>query len=68
MGFVTAVKVRGEQGWSYNSLVFATGEEAEAYGADLSHRWLLVERWEAQPTSQPVNYKFTNGELAEVKN
>ena len=68
MGFVTAVKVRGEGGWSYNSLVFATAEEAEAYGLDLSHRWMLVEGWEAQPTDQPVNYQFANAELVEVKN
>ena len=68
MGFVTAVKVRGEEGWSYNGLVFATAEEADAYGLDLYHRWMLVERWEAQPTDQSVNYKFTVGELVEVKN
>ena len=68
MSFVTAVKVRGEEGWSYNSLVFGTPEEAEAWGLYLSPRWTLVERWEAQPTSEPVNYQFTNGELAAVKN
>ena len=68
MAFKTAVKVRGEQSWSYNALVFATVQEAEAYGLDLSHRWLSVEKWEAQPSDEPVNYQFTNGELAEVKN
>lgn len=68
MGFVTAVKVHGEQGWSYNALVFATAEEAEAWGLDLSHRWILVDKWEAQPTDKPVNYRFTKGELAQVKN
>ncbi|MBA7654128.1 hypothetical protein ES703_62003 [subsurface metagenome] len=68
MGFVAAVKVRGEEGWSYNSLVFGTHEEAEAWGLDLSRRWILVEKFEAQPTSEPVNYHFTNGELVGVTN
>jgi len=67
MGFVTAVKVRGEKGWSYNALVFATAAEAEEWGKDLSHRWMLVEMWEVQPTDKPVNYQFTGGELVEVK-
>ena len=67
MGFVTAVKVRGEEGWCYNALVFETAEEAEAWGKDLYHRWMLVEKWEAQPTDKPVNYQFTTGELVEVK-
>ena len=66
MSFKTAVQVIGESGWSYNGLAFATSEEAEAWGLDLSHRWILVEKWEAQPGNEPVNYKFEGGQLIKV--
>ena len=66
MSWKTAVKVRGESGWSYNALRFATQEEAEAYGEDLYRRWLLVERCEAQETDEPVNYRFSDGLLEPV--
>jgi len=67
MSFKTAVQVKGEPGWNYNGLVFATSEEAEAWGRDLSLRWFLVEKWEAQPSNEPVNYKFENGQLIKVE-
>ena len=43
MSFKTAVQIKGESRWSYNGLVFATAEEAEACGQDLSRRWSLLE-------------------------
>jgi len=67
MSFKSAVQVKGELGWSYNGLVFATSEEAEAWGRDLSRRWIGVEKWEAQPSNEPVNYKYENGQLIKVE-
>jgi len=67
MSLKTAVQVKGEPGWSYNGLFFATSEEAEAWGQDLSRRWSLLEKWEAQPSNEPVNYKFENGQLIKVE-
>ena len=66
MSWKTAVKVKGEEGWSYNALRFATSQEADSYGADLSRRWLLVEKWEAQESDEPVNYHFSDGELQPI--
>ena len=52
--YKVAVKVRGEEGWSYNALRFPTKEEAEAHGQDLYSRWMLVEKWEVQESDDPV--------------
>ena len=66
MSWKTAVKVHGEPQWNYNSLRFATKEEAEAYGKDLFSRWMLVREWEAQESDDPVNYRFSSGVLEPV--
>ena len=67
MSFKTAVRIKGESRWTYNGLFFATSEEAEAWGRDLSRRWSLLEKWEAQTSNEPVNYKFENGQLIKVE-
>jgi len=67
MSFKTAVRIKGESRWTYNGLFFATSEEAEAWGQDLSRRWSLLKKWEAQPSNEPVNYKFENGQLIKVE-
>jgi hypothetical protein len=51
----------GETEWCSNALRFATAEEAEASGQELSMRWMLVKDWRATPSNDPVNYKFENG-------
>jgi len=63
MAWKTAVKVYGEPQWNYNSLVFQTREEAEAYGADLFRRWIAVEKWEPHETGEAPNYQFVDGKL-----
>ena len=67
MSFKTAVQVKEESRWTYNGLFFATSEEAEAWGRDLSRRWSLLEKWEAQTSNEPVNYKYENGQLIKVE-
>jgi hypothetical protein len=67
MSFKTAVRIKGESRWTYNGLFFATSEEAEAWGRDVSRRWSLLEKWEVQTSNEPVNYKYENGQLIKVE-
>jgi hypothetical protein len=48
--------------WSGNALRFATKEEAEKSGRELLSRWFVPSDSRAAESSDPVNYKFTNGE------
>ena len=66
MSWKPAVKVYGESGWSYNGLRFESREECEAWLRDLYRRWTLVKEWQAQESDDPVNYRFTDGELVEA--
>ena len=59
MAFRTAVYVRGESNPSYNSLVFATAEEAERYGSDLYSRWTMCERTAVESCDGKPNYRMT---------
>lgn len=47
--------------WAGNSVYFETEAEADAYGADLASRWMLVRRWRTVPSAQPANYRWVNG-------
>ena len=62
--FKPQVKVNGE--WASNALVFATEPEAIDNAHDLYYRWILVEGYRAQPTDDPVNYRWTATGLVEV--
>ena len=66
MSWKPAVKVFGESAWSYNALRFDSKAECEAWLRDLSARWTLVKEWQAQESNDPVNYRFTDGELVEA--
>ena len=59
------VEVNGRE-WCGNGLVFATKEEAEANAVALSHRWMVVTNTRADETSDPVNYRWINGELLRI--
>ena len=48
--------------WSDNALRFATKEEAENSGKELLSRWFAPLDSRATESSDPVNYKFENGE------
>ena len=50
-----------------NALRFATREEAEANVAHLASRWMLVRETRVVETDDPVNYRWVNGRLQEVK-
>ena len=61
-----AVKVTGEDKWSFNALVFATEQEAEDNARDLMMRWMAVTDSSAQPTEDPVNYRWVGGQLVAI--
>ena len=58
MTYKVAVKVRGKEGWSYNSLRFPTIPDAEAYARNLASRWKEEKdweiHWEIQESDDPV--------------
>jgi hypothetical protein len=59
------VKVQGE--WAGNALRFATYKEALDNAADLHGRWMLVEEFRVDESTDPVNYAWVDGKLREVK-
>lgn len=61
MSYKPAVKTVGDPNWSFNSLRFATAEEAHESAKDLSQRWMLVTEYGAQPSDDPVNYVREHG-------
>jgi hypothetical protein len=65
--YKVAVMATGESNWSYNGQRFATRNEAQAAGDDLSSRWSAVEKFEVQKSNDPVNYKWENGQAISVK-
>jgi hypothetical protein len=50
----------------YNSCVFATKAECDAYGSELSSRWFALRRHESHPTQDKANYKFENGKTTPI--
>lgn len=60
------VNVAGRE-WAGNGLVFATKQEAEANARNLMGRWLLVTDFRADPTDEPVNYKWAGNKLVAVE-
>ena len=65
MSYRPMVYVQGE--WAGNGLRFATREEAEQSAAGLAGRWMLVDDWRVDESSDPVNYALVDGRLVEVK-
>lgn len=59
------VKVDDEKFYG-NSLVFATREEAEDNARDLMRRWMVVTDTRADPTEEPVNYRWADGKLERI--
>jgi hypothetical protein len=53
--------------WYGNALRFATEKEALDNAKELSRRWLAVLEVRATESDEPVNNKYENGKLIEVK-
>ena len=56
---------RQAKGW--RKLRFATREEAEKNGRDLANRWILVNSFTVEESSDPVNYQWTDEGLKAVE-
>jgi hypothetical protein len=52
--------------WCGNALRFATREEAENNARDLSYRWFAVRETRAVESTDPVNYRYTDGQLVQL--
>lgn len=61
MSYRPMVFVQGE--WAGNGLRFATQEEAHASASALMDRWMLVENFRVDESSDPVNYALVDGRL-----
>lgn len=61
MSYRPMVYVHGE--WAGNGLRFATEEEARASASALMDRWMLVENYRVDESSDPVNYCLVDGRL-----
>ncbi|MAH48200.1 hypothetical protein CMI37_20420 [Candidatus Pacearchaeota archaeon] len=53
--------------FAYNALRFATREEAETYGLELSMRWLALRDWETHESDEPVNYAIKDGKAVRIE-
>jgi hypothetical protein len=53
--------------WAGNALRFATREEAEDNVRDLMNRWFLVTDTRVVESDDPVNYRYVDGKLIDVK-
>lgn len=66
MSYKIEVKPFGETKWSSNALRFATHDEADQAGKDLSMRWTMVDKWRVASSDDPVNYKWESGRPVSV--
>jgi hypothetical protein len=62
MPFKVGVRMPREEELSFNSLVFATSEEADAHGSKLLSRWLLPESYEIVEVEDEVTHTIVNGQ------
>lgn len=67
MSFAPEVQTDSSGKWYGNALRFATREEAEQNAHDLMMRWFLVRDTRAVESTDPVNYRWVDGRLEEVK-
>ena len=58
MSYKYGVQLPDEPKLSFNSVVFATAEEADDAGRELMSRWFVPTGWEVVETTDAVNYKF----------
>ena len=65
MSFKPVVHVQGE--WASNALRLATEAEARENAENLRMRWWLVDDVRVEPSDDPVNYQWKDGDLVAVK-
>lgn len=50
-----------------NGLRFATYQEALENASDLMMRWMMVRNFRVVESTDPVNYRYVNGELQAIE-
>lgn len=66
--FAYEVTTAGDNGvYTSNAFRFATEAEAEAYGSDLSGRWLAIKDGRVRLTLDPVNYVWSEGRAVRLE-
>lgn len=65
MSYRPMVYVQGE--WAGNGLRFATHEEARMSASALMDRWMLVENYRVDESSDAVNWAIVEGRQVPVK-
>ena len=61
--------IPGESGYSFNSQVFATKDEAVSSGKETMNRWFIPEGFdiiEVEANDEPVNYLFQDGKAKRI--
>jgi hypothetical protein len=53
--FKVGVKTARDRDWVFNSVRFASREDAQAFGEGLAWRWLAVDQWEVQESEEAPN-------------
>jgi hypothetical protein len=66
MSYRPMVKVNGSSTLVGNGLRFATREEALGNARALMNRWCAVDEVDVHESSDPVTYRWENGELVAV--
>ncbi len=59
-------KTAEKENWTYNGLRFATKEEAEAWGKDLSWRWTALHSYEVHESADAVTHRWTDGKARAI--
>lgn len=67
MSWKLGCKGKGDSNWAYNALRFATKDECESYGSDLSCRWMGLDQWEAHECDDPVTHRWGENGVEEIK-
>jgi len=62
MSYKVGVKTQGDSTWVWNQMRFETKEEAETYAKKLMSRWMAVQGWIIQESTDPVNAQCPDGE------
>ena len=61
--FKYGVQLPDQPKLSFNSVVFATAEEAEVGGRELLSRWFVPIAYEVVETEDEVNYRVVNNRI-----
>jgi hypothetical protein len=67
MSWKVGVKVRGEEGLTFNAQRFATRAEAGKAGEDIFSRWTAVEQFKLVKSTDPVNYRMVAGRQERIE-